>query len=375
MKGNPALCTFFSKLPDLSRATIGSSRVGKRVILLAGIASLAILALPACASQVPDLTQKSLEDLMSIKITSVSKKEQKTSEVAAAIFVISREDIRHSGAINIPDLLRMVPGLDVAQIDAGNWAISSRGFNGQYSNKLLVLVDGRTVYSPIFAGVFWDAQNVPLDSIERIEVIRGPGAAIWGSNAVNGVINIITLSAGDTQGGYIAAGAGGAASAQRRFVTVGRRAVSEPIACRRRASTSTRSPTTARLDGHDDWRLAHGGFRTDAALSTRDSLTSEGEIYQGNAGEIAFFPTSLVPPENATAALRDRYSGGTAHAVEAYLFTGFADIAAGLFRSHGAQRFHLQPWPEHLRHRLSAPYCVGCETGCRLGAWIPRQFG
>src|SRR6204780_613227 len=155
-----------------------------------------------------DLYQISLESLMNMEVTSVSKREQKTSQAAAAVFVISRDDIRRSGALNIPDLLRMVPGLDVAQIDAGKWAISARGFNGQYSNKLLVLVDGRTVYTPIFAGVFWDSQNIPLGSIERIEVIRGPGAAVWGSNAVNGVINIITLSAGETQGGSITASAG-----------------------------------------------------------------------------------------------------------------------------------------------------------------------
>jgi iron complex outermembrane receptor protein len=284
--------------------------VAKRVIVFAGIALLAIPASPAGASQTSDLTQKSLEDLMSIEVTSVSKKEQKTSQAAAAIFVISREDIRHAGALNIPDLLRMVPGLDVAQIDAGNWAISSRGFNGQYSNKLLVLVDGRTVYSPIFAGVFWDAQNVPLDSIERIEVIRGPGAAIWGSNAVNGVINIITLSAGDTQGGYIAAGAGSASIGPEAIRYGGKARGLGAYRVSAEGFHINALPTTARLDGHDDWRLVHGGFRTDAALSTRDSLTSEGEIYQGNAGEIAFFPTSLVPPENATAALRDRYSGG-----------------------------------------------------------------
>src|SRR6202051_2528627 len=200
----------FLERPVLSCAGIVSPRVTRRVPILAGIALLALAGLRARAVQTPDLTQKSLEDLMSIEVTSVSKKEQKTSQAAAAIYVISRDDIRHSGVLNIPDLLRMVPGLDVAQIDAGKWAISARGFNGQYSNKLLVLVDGRTVYSPIFAGVFWDSQNVPLDSIERIEVIRGPGAAVWGSNAVNGVINIITLSARDSQGGYIAAGEGNA---------------------------------------------------------------------------------------------------------------------------------------------------------------------
>src|ERR1022692_2432134 len=136
-----------------------------------------------------DLTQLKLEDLMNMEVTSVSKKEQKISEAASAVFVITSEDIARSGANNIPDLLRMVPGVEVAQINSSQWAISVRGFNGQYSNKLLVLVDGRTVYSPMLSGVFWDALDVTLDNIDRIEVIRGPGATVWGANAVNGVIN------------------------------------------------------------------------------------------------------------------------------------------------------------------------------------------
>ena len=309
MLAHPALFSLCPKLPDLSSVAIGSPRVAKRVILLVGIALLAVPGLPASSSQSPDLTQKSLEDLMSIEVTSVSKREQKTSQAAAAVFVISREDIYRSGALNIPDLLRMVPGLDVAQIDAGKWAISARGFNGQYSNKLLVLVDGRTVYSPIFAGVFWDSQNVPLDSIERIEVIRGPGAAVWGSNAVNGVINIITLNAGSTEGGYLASGAGDA-STEPETIRYGGKA--RGLGAYRLSADGFHVdslPTLAGLDGHDDWRQVHGGFRTDTALSAKDSLTTEGEGLHGDAGEIAFFPVSLGPPQNATAALRERYSG------------------------------------------------------------------
>jgi len=248
---------------------------------------------------------------MSIEVTSVSRREQKTSQAAAAIFVISREDIHRSGALNIPDLLRMVPGLDVAQIDAGKWAISARGFNGQYSNKLLVLIDGRTVYSPIFAGVFWDSQNVPVDRIERIEVIRGPGAAVWGSNAVNGVINIITQSAGDTQGGNITAGAGNASTGPETVRFGGKVRNLGAYRVSAEGFHLNALPTPTGLDGQDDWRLVRGGFRTDTTMSAKDSLTTEGEMYQGNAGEIAFFPVSMLPAENATAALRDRYSGGS----------------------------------------------------------------
>src|SRR5258708_36428796 len=155
-----------------------------------------------------DLTQLSIENLMDMEVTSVSKREQKLSQVAAAIFVITQEDIRHSGATNIPDLLRMVPGLNVAQINSNTWAISARGFNFQFASKLLVLIDGRAVYTPLFGGVNWDTQDVPLEDIERIEVIRGPGGAVWGANAVDGVINIISKKAEATPGMLVTGGGG-----------------------------------------------------------------------------------------------------------------------------------------------------------------------
>ena len=140
----------------------------------------------------PDLSLVSIEDLMNIEITSASRKEQRAGDVAAAVFVITQDDIRRSGMTTLPDLLRLVPGVEVAQINSNKWAVSVRGFNALYANKLLVLVDGRTIYSRIFSGVFWDTEDLLLDDIDRIEVIRGPGAAIWGANAVNGVINIVT---------------------------------------------------------------------------------------------------------------------------------------------------------------------------------------
>src|SRR6202047_3303377 len=173
------------------------------------LAAPCLMAIPVWSQEKPkDLAEKSIEDLMNMEVTSVSKKEQKLSEVAAAIFVITQEDIRRSGATNIPDLLRMAPGLDVAQINANTWAISARGFNFQFENKLLVLIDGRAVYTPLFGGVYWDTQDVPLEDIERIEVLRGPGGTIWGANAVNGVINIITKKAVDTAGVLVVAGGG-----------------------------------------------------------------------------------------------------------------------------------------------------------------------
>src|SRR5450432_894930 len=185
-----------------------------RAVLRAGVAvCLALssgLTIPSAAQAAApgDLTQFSLEDLMNVQVTSVSKKEQKLAKSGAAIFVITQEDIRRSGATTIPDLLRMVPGVDIARVDHSNWAVSIRGFNNVYANKVLVLIDGRSVYHPAFSGVIWYAQDVPLEDIERIEVIRGPGGTVWGANAMNGVINIITKSAKSTPGGLISTGGG-----------------------------------------------------------------------------------------------------------------------------------------------------------------------
>jgi iron complex outermembrane receptor protein len=140
----------------------------------------------------PDLFRATLEDLMKIQITSASRKEQPIVEVPAAVFVLTQDDIRRSGMRTIPELLRLVPGVQVGRINSSNWAVSIRGFNDQFANKLLVLVDGRSIYQRVFSGVFWDAEDMVMEDIERIEVIRGPGAAVWGANAVNGVINIVT---------------------------------------------------------------------------------------------------------------------------------------------------------------------------------------
>ncbi|HUR47322.1 MAG TPA: TonB-dependent receptor plug domain-containing protein, partial [Candidatus Saccharimonadales bacterium] len=145
---------------------------------------------------------------MNYPVTTVSGHEEKKSASAAAISVITQEDIRRSGATTIPDILRMAPGLQVARVDAHTWAVSARGFNDIFANKLLVLQDGRSIYTPLFSGVFWDVQDTVLEDIDRIEVIRGPGATLWGANAVNGVINIITKSARDSQGLLVTGGAG-----------------------------------------------------------------------------------------------------------------------------------------------------------------------
>src|SRR5579859_522929 len=154
------------------------------------------------------LAEMPIEKLMEVEVTSVAKRAEKLSESPAAISVLTQEDIKRSGAMSIPEVLRLVPGLDVAQVDSQQWAISARGFNDVFANKLLVLNDGRTVYTPLFSGVFWDVQNTLMEDIDRIEVIRGPGASLWGANAVNGVINIMSKSAKDTQGWLVEGGGG-----------------------------------------------------------------------------------------------------------------------------------------------------------------------
>lgn len=155
--------------------------------------------------QLDELLAMDIEALMEVEVTLASRGAQKLSDAAAAIYVITQEDIRRSGMTSIPELLRMVPGLEVARITANKWAISARGFNGQFANKLLILMDGRSVYTPLYSGVYWDVQDTLLEDVERIEIIRGPGGALWGANAVNGVINIITKRAQNTQGGLMTA--------------------------------------------------------------------------------------------------------------------------------------------------------------------------
>src|ERR1700676_982811 len=194
---------------SIQKHSHGAARSAGRTMLASFAAVLLAANSGAQGHQsVPDVTTLSMEDLMNMQVTSVSKRTQKVADAAAAVFVITQEDIRRSGARSIPEALRLAPGLEVARIDSNKWAIASRGFNGRFDNKLLVLIDGRSVYTPLFSGVYWNVQDVMLEDIDRIEVIRGPGATLWGANAVDGVINIITKSAKLTQGGIATAEAG-----------------------------------------------------------------------------------------------------------------------------------------------------------------------
>jgi iron complex outermembrane receptor protein len=226
-----------------------------------------------------DLNNMDVEDLLNVKVTSVSKREQSLSRTAAAVFVINQEDIRRSGVTSVPDLLRMAPGVDVEQIDANVWAISIRGFNSRYSNKVLVLIDGRTVYSPAFSGVFWEQVDMPVENIDRIEVIRGPGSTVWGANAVNGVISIFTKSSKDTKGGLVSVTAGSQTHALGLAEYGGSVGKSGSYRAFGQAFAVGNSALPDGSTANDNWTRTHAGFRSDWDLSQRDSLMVQGDLF------------------------------------------------------------------------------------------------
>ncbi len=260
----------------------------------------------AYAQTAPSALDLSLEELMQVVVTSAAKKPQSVAETAAAIFVIHAEDIRRSGATNIPEALRLAPGVQVAAVGNNKWAISIRGQADRFSDKLLVLVDGRNVYSPFFSGVIWENLAVPLENIERIEVLRGPGASLWGSNAVNGVINIITRAAGDNQGGLVTLAAGtelrGALFARQGWQLTPDTAAQVHVA----AHTTDPSQTVAGSEGVDDWQSTSAGFRLDRVRG-QDSFQVQGGVYTVDAGDELFLAT---PPLNSLVRDTQRTQGG-----------------------------------------------------------------
>ncbi len=250
----------------------------------------------------------SLEELGNLTVTSVSKSEETLSGAAAAITVVTGEDIRRSGATSLPETLRMVPGMHVGRETSNIWAVSSRGFSSTSSKKLLVLIDTRSIYTPLFAGVMWDVQDLVLEDVERIEVIRGPGATLWGSNAVNGVINITTKNARDTQGLYVASSAG----SDERFALQGRyggrlgeRGYYRVFGKYTDRDRSFASGTVQR----DDWQLGHGGVRIDWEAGAATAMTLQGEIYGVDAGRLA--PSIVIAGRPSPPGLwRTRSRGG-----------------------------------------------------------------
>lgn len=227
------------------------------------------------------LFQMSIEELISFEITSVARKKQRLIDSAAAIYVITSEDISRSGARSIPDLLRMVPGLQVAQMNASSWSISVRGFNYIFANKLLVMMDGRTLYTPLFSGVNWDVQDTILQDIDRIEVIRGPGAAMWGANAVNGVINIISKSAEDTQSKLISIGGGNQEKYDTSFRVGGK--INQNWFYRLSFKSFFKNALNNKESdsSEDDWKMDRIGFWLEGNTSKKEKLTVSGALYKG----------------------------------------------------------------------------------------------
>ncbi|TLY25949.1 MAG: TonB-dependent receptor [Nitrospirae bacterium] len=236
------------------------------------------------AAATSELTELSLEDLMNIEVTSVSKKPERLSDAAAAVYVITREDIRRSGYTSIPEILRLAPNLQVARVDSSQYAITARGFNSTTANKLLVLIDGRSVYTPLFSGVFWDVQDTMIEDIERIEVISGPGGTLWGSNAVNGVINIITRHSQDTAGALVSLGEG----TEERGAGVRYGAKLGEDAALHVYGKGFNRDNTVQGNGtgvQDAWKKGQVGFRTDWGRGS-DALTLQGDGYTGTIAQV-----------------------------------------------------------------------------------------
>lgn len=230
----------------------------------------------------PDTLKKlSIEELMNLEVISVSRRAEKLTKAASAIQVITSEDMYRSGATSIPEALRLAINLHVAQKNSHDWAISARGFNTDLANKMLVLIDGRTVYTPLFSGVFWDRQDYLLEDIDRIEIISGPGGTLWGSNAVNGVINIITKNSRDTQGLYVEAGGG---TQVRDFIGLrygGTMGATGSYRVYGKYFDRDDAVYPDGSDASDSWRMGQSGFRMETQLTEKNSLTLQGDYYAG----------------------------------------------------------------------------------------------
>lgn len=324
---------------------------------------LAALAVPARAQQrdsLDALKHLTLDQLMNVEVMSVSRRPERLFETPSAIQVITQEEIRQSGATSLPEALRLASNLQVAQVDARQWAISARGFNSTTANKLLVLIDGRTVYTPLFSGVFWDVQDVLLSDVDRIEVISGPGATLWGANAVNGVINVITKDAKETQGLLLTGGGGaeltGAGSA-RYGGTLG-----EHANYRVYGKVFSRDATLLAngQDAADSWHMGQGGARLDWDASANNRLSLHGDWYDGRMAQ--------APPGHIAT------SGGNVTANWAHPISAKAELAVQAYydRTHrdipGTFGEDLEIYDLDVQHRaaLAARHDVVWGVGYRL---------
>lgn len=252
-----------------------------------------------------------LASLMEIKITSAGRKEQNLSDVPAAVYVIDQEKLKKSGVTTLPEALRMVPGIQVARVSSNRWAISSRGFNGTFSNKLLVQIDGRSVYTPSYSGVYWDIQNIFLEDVERIEVIRGPGATLWGVNAVNGIINIITKAASETQGVVVNLGTGNHEKAMTSMRYGSKFNVN--TYGRFYAMYNKRDDfDTPGIQDHDnrEWENKQAGFRLDGDTGIHHTWTVQGDFYQGKNDQDIIDGLVSIPPFDDLSVSQPESKGG-----------------------------------------------------------------
>jgi iron complex outermembrane receptor protein len=268
-------------------------RLGGTCFVLA--AHLGLCAQAAAEEPTLDPYALSPEQLFSAEVISASRTSESVWQAPAAIYVITAADIERAGVASIPEALRLAPGVDVAQINASGWAVSVRGFNSALANKLLVLIDGRESYDQLFSGVYWDVQDAALEDIDRIEVVRGPGASLWGANAVNGVINIITKRAADTQGALVSAIVG---DMERSGLTArygGAVGGSGHWRIYGRAFDRAAQETLSGADDNSDWQALRGGFRVDLAPTGRDDLTVQGDIYHSETGQLRVAPSLSEP--------------------------------------------------------------------------------
>ena len=267
--------------------------VGRSFVVALTLIAAILSGRPVAAQQPAPEWMKGLDELMSVEVSSVSKKEQRLADTSAAVFVLTRDDIQRSGMRTVADVLRLVPGISVGQIDGNKWAVSSRGMNSRFSNKLLVMVDGRSVYTPYFAGVFWDEIDVPVEAIERIEVVRGPGASIWGANAVNGVINIITMTPAFARETVVSAGGGSTGFGS--VLHSGR--VGDRTSYRLFADLSGYQSLTmpGGQSAHDGWTQNHLGGSLRTTLNDRDTLEAGMRGVGVRSDSVQRVVTSLVP--------------------------------------------------------------------------------
>lgn len=254
------------------------------------------------------LKQLSLEQLANVEVTTASKEPEQIWRTPAAVYVLTQDDIRTSGATSIPDALRLVPGVEVAQVDSDHWSVAIRGFGSALQRRLLVLIDGRSVYTPLYAGVYWQVQATPLEDIDRIEVIRGPGGTIWGANAVDGIINIITKNARDTQGTITSLGGGNADNGMSTIRYGGQS--DSGFHYRIYGMGFDRSHMFHPVGSNfDDWRMGQAGFRSDWNRGSRDTFTLQGDIYRVVAGEATTYAL-YSPPSQVSVFANAQLTGG-----------------------------------------------------------------